>query len=108
MGTSWGPLGWHFGSFGGTLGDSGGKIGVEYRHGRFLFFGSAVLEASRGRFSGFLEVVLDQILKIFRGPSAQQTEHAKSTFYLHSEHFGPNFLDVRTFENTVFYNNFGS
>ena len=25
-------------------------------------------------------------------PSAQQTEHAKSTFYLHSEHFGPNFL----------------
>ena len=53
MGTSGGPLGEHFGSFGGVLGDSGGKIGVEHRHGRFLFFGRAVLEASWGRLSGF-------------------------------------------------------
>ena len=39
--------------FGRFLGASGGKIGVEHRHGRFLFFGRAVLEASWGRFSGF-------------------------------------------------------
>jgi hypothetical protein len=37
----------------------------------------------------------------FRGPSAQQTEHAKLTFYLHSEHFGPSFLDFRTLHFTV-------
>ena len=30
---------------------------------------------------------------------AQQTEHAKSTFYLHSGHSGPNFPDFRTVEN---------
>ena len=53
MGASWGPLGRHFGSFGNVLGDSGGKIGVEHRHGRFLFFGRAVLEASWGRFPVF-------------------------------------------------------
>ena len=60
-----------------------------------------------GLFFGFLEVVLDLILKLFREQSAQQTEHAKSTFYLHSEHFGPNFLDFRTLENTLFYITFG-
>ena len=48
-----GPLGVHFGSFGEVFGDSGGKIGEEHRHGRFPFFGRAVLEASWGRFSSF-------------------------------------------------------
>ena len=34
---------------------------------------------------------------------AQQAEHAKSTFYLHSVHSGPIFPDFRTLENNVFY-----
>ena len=38
---------------GGLWGSSGGKIGVEHRHGRFLFFGRAVLEASWGHFRIF-------------------------------------------------------
>ena len=57
---SWGLLGdvlgaswWAFGKFWGSFVDPGGKIGVEHRHGRFPFFGRAVLEASWGRFSGF-------------------------------------------------------
>ena len=55
-----------------------------------------------GSFLWSLEVVLDLILRLFRGPYAQRTEHAKSTFYLHSEHFGWIFLDFRTLENIVF------
>ena len=44
-----------------------------------------------GSFFYFWEAILKLILRLFRRPSAQQTEHAKSMFYLLSEHFGPNF-----------------
>ena len=50
---SWGPLGSILEVFERVLGGSGGKIGVEHRHGRFPFSGRAVLEASWGRFLWF-------------------------------------------------------
>ena len=49
----WGPFDDISEAFGRVLGDSGGKIGVEHRYGRFHFSRRAVLEASWGRFFGF-------------------------------------------------------
>ena len=59
LGASWGILGSSLQAFGRVLGGSGGKIGVEHRHGWFPFSGRAVLEASWARFFWFGEVVLD-------------------------------------------------
>ena len=55
-----------------------------------------------GSFFWFWEVVLELILRLFRRPSAQQTEHAKSTFYWHSDHFGLIFFGFLNAKNCKF------
>ena len=85
---SWGPFEGILHACAGILEGSGFKIDVEHLHGQFPLSGRAVLKASWGRFCGSCKIVLDLILRLFRGPSAQQTGHAKSTFSLHSEFFG--------------------
>ena len=57
---------------------------------------------------GLFRKVLESFVRAFRPPSAQQTEHAKSTLGDHSEHPGTNFLDFGPRKFIGMYCNFGS
>ena len=77
---SWRPLGGLLGAPWGPFGESGDKVEVKHHFGGFEFCGRAVLKPSWGRFLKFFEAILEFLLRLFRRPSSQQIEHAKSTF----------------------------
>ena len=71
LGASWGPLGGHFGSFCEACGGFWGQNWSRTSSWTVSVFREDLLGGVLGSFFKFLEVVLDLILRVFRGPCAQ-------------------------------------
>ena len=88
-------------SFGNLLGVWDAKLNWK------SFFAVSIFRKDRfggilGTFFWFLEAILELILRLFRRPSSQQTEHAKSMFYVHLGYFGTKLSDFGTVRKIAF------